>query len=420
MASRFLPPSQGRRARPNPATVPDGKKSSTVRPLSRGPGVLRDINSRAILQLLRAHNPCSRSDLARYSGLSVPTVASSLARLEHIGLVKRLGKGYSNGGRPPHLLRFNEEYGYVAGIDIDGNLIRVAMADLSGKVLGESAGEIGERSWPMAVVERMDSLLGALREELRIPAKRLMAVGVSAPGITDVNAGIVVSVPYMQGWENVPLARLLAEKVRVEVVVENVANLAALGEYSAGVAQGERNFVFVHMGRGVGAGLIVNGEVHHGPEWTAGEIGYLPVFGSPMPLVRKYQVGALEAAIGTCGIERQWRELAATQGREAEPLSAAEVLIRAGQGDPSARQIVEKTSEYLAMVCSYLSLILNCSLIVFGGELGVHSVLVQATAARLEEHDFAHPRLEVTQLGEKAPLTGALRLAMQQAETALP
>jgi glucokinase len=388
---------------------------------SRGPSVLRDINLRAVLQLLRVHNPCSCSDLARYSGLSVPTVASSVARLEHIGLAKRLGKGSSSGGRPPHLLRFNETYGYVAGIDISPNLIRVGIADLSGQLLGESTGEIGEKTWPMAVVERMVSLLAALREDLRIPAKRLLAVGVAAPGITDVDAGMVVSVPSMQGWENVPLGRLLAEKLRVQVIVENDVNLAALGEHTYGIAQGERNFVFVHIGRGVGAGLIVNGQVHHGPEWTAGEIGYLLVCGGSLQPVRKSQVGALEAAIGTSGIERQWRELAAQRGDGGrEDLGSGEILDRAAQGDPRAQRIVDKTSGYLAMVCSYLSLILNCSLIVFGGELGVHPALLQATSARLEEHDFAHPRLAITQLGTKAQLRGALRLALQSAEAALP
>jgi glucokinase len=400
--------------------VPTRSPSPRVKAASRGPSVLRDINLRTVLHLLRLHNPCSCSDLARYSGLSVPTVASSVARLEHIGLAKQLGKGSSSGGRPPHLLRFNEAYGYVAGIDVSANLIRVGIADLSGQLLGESTAETGEKTWPMAVVERMVSLLAALREELRIPAKRLLAVGVAAPGITDVDAGMVVSVPSMQGWENVPLGSLLAEKLRVPVIVENDVNLAALGEHSYGIAQGERNFVFVHIGRGVGAGLIVNGQIHHGPEWTAGEIGYLLVAGGSVQPVRKSQVGALEAAIGTSGIERQWRESIARSGEAGlENLTSGDILDRAALGDARARAIVDKAADCLALACSCLSLILNCSLIVFGGELGMHPALLQAASARLEEHDFAHPRLAITQLGAKAQLQGALRLALHSAEAAL-
>ncbi len=405
-----------------PATPTSARKSAGAKGgASRGPSVLRDINLRAVLRLLRAHSPCSCSDLARYSGLSVPTVASSVSRLEHMGLTKRLGKGSSSGGRPPDLLRFNESYGYVAGIEISDTRIRLSIANLTGEVIGESEGEIGEKSWPMAVVERMVSLLTALRESLRIPAKRLLAVGVAAPGITDVDAGIVVSVPTMQGWENVPLGRLLAERLHSQVIVENDVNIAALGEHSYGLAQGEPNFAFVHIGRGVGAGLIVNGQIHHGPEWTAGEIGYLPVPGSSVQAVRKSQMGALESAIGSGGVERQWRELIASNGSELEPsLCAVQILDRALEGDPMAQRIVANVSECVATVCSYLSLILNCSLIVFGGELGMHPALLQATSVRLEEHDFARPRLAITQLGAKAENRGALRIALQATEASLP
>jgi glucokinase len=379
------------------------------------------MNLRSVLQLLRQHSPCSCSDLARHSGLSVPTVANSVARLVRTGLAKRVGVRSSSGGRPARLLRFNEAYGYVAGVDIAERLIRVGIADLEGKLLGESASEIGENSRPMAVVELVVSLLARLRESLRIPAKRLLAVGAAAPGITNVHAGLVVAVPTMQGWENVPLGRLLAEKIRVPVIVENDVNLAALGEHWYGIARGERNFVFVHIGRGVGAGLFINGHLHRGVEWTAGEIGYLLVPSSGFQPVRKFQVGALEGAIGTRGIERKWRELVACSGAtELEALRAVEILDRAVQGDPLAQQIVDTVSEHLAMVCSHLSLILNCSLIVLGGELGLHPALLQATSARLEEHDFAHPRLAITELGAKAGFRGALRLALQAAEAGLP
>ena len=387
----------------------------------RGTSMLRDMNSRKILQLLRLHQPCSSSDLARFSGLSVPTVVSGVAKMEQIGLVKRVGKGWSSGGRPPDMLAFNESYGYVAGIEIGEGIIRAGIADLSGRMLDESEAELGDNSWPAAVIDKIAALLASLRESLRIPAKRLLSVGVSAPGITDVEGGIVVSVPAMQAWENVPLRRLLQEKVGLPVTIENDVNVAALGEHSYGVARGEANFVFLHIGRGLGAGLFVNGKLHHGPEWTAGEIGYLQLQAAAVQPVRKSQVGALEAVIGTAAIERQWREgLKSNDAHLPADLRSGQILDRALQGDLLAQQIVDTCSDYLAMTCSYLSLILNCSLIVFGGELGVHPALFDATVERLKGHDFARPRLAVTQLGMMAELRGALRLALQVAEAALP
>jgi glucokinase len=378
---------------------------------TRGLAVLRDINSRAILRLLRAHSPCSCSDLARYSGLTGPTVASSVARLEDLGLVKRLGAGNSSGGRPPFLLGFNERYGFVAGIDLTATSMRAGIADLSGKLLGRAEEKIGAKAWPAAVVERIAHHLAVLREELRIPAKRLLAIGVAASGITDVAAGVVVSVPTMPGWENVPLQRLIEAKTGVGAIIENDVNLAALAEHWHGVAQQEENFVFISVGRGVGAGLFINGRLHHGPEWTAGEIGYLLVPGAARQPIRRALSGSLEAAIGTAGIESQWR----SRG----PLSATEIMDRAATGDPAARRIVHKSAKLLAEVCSNLSLILNCPLIVLGGELGMCEPLFSETRALVEKNEFARPRLAISQSGENAPLLGALRLALQTAEPAL-
>jgi glucokinase len=378
---------------------------------TRGLAVLRDMNSRAILHLLRANTPCSCSDLARYSGLTAPTVASSVARLERLGLVKRLGAGNSSGGRPPFLLGFNERYGFVAGVDLTATGMRVGIADLRGKLLGQAEEKIGDRSWPAAIVERIAHHLAALREEFRIPAKRLLSIGVAAPGITDVAAGVVVSVPTMRAWENVPLRRLIEARTGVAVTVENDVNLAALAEHWHGVAQQEDNFVFIAVGQGVGAGLFINGRLHHGPEWTAGEIGYLLVPGAARQAIRRSQSGSLESAIGTAGIESQWRPRGA--------LCAKEIMERAASGDPPARRIVRKSAKILAEVCSNLSLILNCPLIVLGGELGMCEPLFSETRALLDKNDFARPRLSISQSGKDAQLLGAVRLALQGAEAAL-
>jgi glucokinase len=167
----------------------------------------------------------------------------------------------------------------------------------------------------------------------------------------------------------------------------------------------------------VGAGLIIDGQIHHGPEWTAGEIGYLPVPGCSVQAVRKSQMGALESAIGSVGIERQWREQVAANGSDpaASPF-ALQILDLALEGDPVARRILDNVSECVATVCPYFSLILNCSLIVFGGELGMHPALLQTVSVRLEDHDFARPRLAITQLGAKVENRGALRVALQAAD----
>ena len=373
------------------------------------PRLLRSINSQAVLQLLRDHSPCSCADLARLSGLSAPTVASSVALLESLKLVTRLGNGPSSGGRPPTLLEFNSTFGYVVGMEITATHIRTRIADLNGACAGEREEVIGKKSDPRSVVKQLARQFADLRSVLRIPAKRMLTAGVSAPGITDVDAGVVTFVSGMTNWEDVPLAELVKNETGLDTVVENDVNLSALAERWHGIAKDEKNFAFVSVGRGVGAGLFINGELFHGPEWTAGEIGYLYAPANGTSFTQKSRAGALETSIGSEGIEAQWLRAGRTP-----KLSALQILDLALTGDADAVQIVQREAAILAAVCTTLSLVINCPLIVMGGELGGHESLFRATASLLERNEFARPRLVVSPLGRDAALTGAVRLALQR------
>src|SRR5215472_14688013 len=109
------------------------------------PSHLRQVNARGLLRLLREHNPCSKADLVRLSGLSAPTVSSAVSHLESLGLIENLGEGESSGGRPPGLLRFNAGHGYVAGVDIGGTRLRMVLADLNGRVVTQWSTQFTEK-----------------------------------------------------------------------------------------------------------------------------------------------------------------------------------------------------------------------------------------------------------------------------------
>src|SRR4051812_42068798 len=115
------------------------------RTLPSRPSQLRQTNARGLLQLLQEHNPCSKADLVRYSGLSAPTVSSGIAHLEALGLVEQIGDGESSGGRPPAMLRFNSRHGFVAAADIGGTHIRMMLANLAGNVVTQSSFLLGAR-----------------------------------------------------------------------------------------------------------------------------------------------------------------------------------------------------------------------------------------------------------------------------------
>ncbi len=389
------------------------------------PGQLRQVNAREILRLLRSHNPCSCADLVRHSGLSAPTVSSTIEQLRQKGLVERIGPGASSGGRPPGMLRFNDTFGYVAGVDIGGTAVRVVLANLNGKVIGKWVGSLHEQSTPKHVAALIMSGIRRLQRRHRIPAKKLLAVAAGAPGITDARAGIVFSAPNLSGWKDVPLRQILEDCAKVPVAIENDVNLGALGESWSGTARGVKNFVFMAIGTGIGAGIFINGRLYHGSGWAAGEIGYLTVPGTEQTRLAIHRPGPLESVIGGKGIERMWRDMpnGSESGVHHPPsqLQATGIFDLAQSGDQKAGEVLLQTARILASAIADVSAILDTSLVVLGGRVGIHPALLEATQRILEQNDVARPKLAPSSLGQEAQLFGAIWLALKVAEhRALP
>jgi glucokinase len=384
------------------------------------PRLLRDFNAQQILRLLRMHGPCSRADLTRYSGLSAPTISSGVAYLKENGLVVAMGLGPSKGGRPPDLLRFNSKAAYVAGVDIGTSLVKIALADLDGNIAEKDAFRTHFRNTPDHVVSLISSGIQTLCKRKRIPAKRLLALAVGVPGITDVQEGSVLSAPILPRWRSVPLREIMQQKIGVRTLVENDVNLAALGEGRCGIARGVKNFVFLTVGTGIGAGIFINGHLYHGADWAAGEIGYLYVPGTEESPLTILKPGSLEGMIGAKAIERAWRNLAGGAGNGGSASSVrvdgGSILDMAENGNEAACKILSQTARILADAVTNLSVVLNPSLVVLGGRIGSRPTLFKAMRRIIERNEFCRPRLAVSTLATEASMLGAVHLALSAAE----
>jgi len=400
-------------------TAGDARWSSSDGGVGPGrPELLREVNARRVLRLLRLHGPCSRADLVRSSGLSAPTISSGVAYLEKHGLVEPIGPGPSSGGRPPDLIRFNSKLGYVIGADIGTSVLRVALADLTGAVIEQNAQRIDSRTTPARVTDLIRESIGRLQEGQRVPAEKVLGLAAGVPGITDARAGVVLSAPILSAaWQDVRLRELLETKTGIASVIENDVNLAALGESWRGTARSHANFVFLTVGTGVGAGIFINGRLYHGSDWAAGEIGYLYVPGTEETPLAIRQPGSLESIIGAAAIRQSWLKLAdGNQERGAgsrRRISVEEILDRAETGDSHASQVLQRTARILADAITNVSVVLNCSLIVLGGRVGSHPALFNATARIIQQNDFCRPRLALSALGGEAALFGSICLALK-------
>ncbi len=395
-----------------------------LRSVPARPSDLRQANARGLLQLLQAHNPCSKADLVRYSGLSAPTVSSGIARLEELGLVERLGDGKSNGGRPPGMLRFNAKYGYVASADIGGTKLRMMLTDLDGSVMARWSVLLGvKQKTPEGVCGLITEGLETMCRQSQTPLQKVLRLVAGAPGITNVTEGVVLSAPNMEGWENVPLRSLLEEQTKVSCSIENDTNLAALGEHWQGVAQGVEVFIFIALGTGVGAGIFLNGQLYHGAQWSAGEIGYFGVSGSERGPMRTREKGQLEQAIGGRGIQEEWlRALRAEDSQvegELTSLKATQVFDLAKEGDSKAIEVLRFAARILANMITDISLLLNLDMVVLGGGVGIHPSLSRETDNLVQRHEFARPVLRSSGLGTEAQLYGAIALGLRQVEAQL-
>lgn len=380
------------------------------------PPLIRQTNAQILLRLLRDEGPCSKADLVRASGLSAPSVTNVVTTLISTGLVEAVGEGNSTGGRPPDILRFKAEHGVVVGVEITRDSLRFLLADLNGGELARSQAPIDRsQSTPQRICRQISQEVRKLLRMKGVMGTQLATVTVGVPAIVNVDEGTVVALSALQNWKDVPLGPMLTREFKCRVVIDNDTNLAAEGEFHRGAAQGERDFVFVTIGEGVGAGIFLGGCLHRGSQWSAGEIGYLrvPAISRARPAI--YTYGELEKALSASGILKSWRGRGRSTGIRSGAGRAADVWDLAGAGNAVAERILKQRAVILADVILDLALILNPSLILLGGEVGNHPVLLHELETLLQGGEFPVVRVALGVLGSSAVLWGAACTALEPA-----
>jgi glucokinase len=322
----------------------------------------------------------------------------------------------SANGSPQEIL-MAPETGYVVGADIGGTSLRLALAGMDGEVVGKwKVSTAGIRD-PEVVVRLIHEGVEDLLQQKALSRSLLRAVAAGAPGVTNVDEGIVLATSYLMGWRNVGLRALLEASLGVPVAVENDVNMAAIAESEIGVAQGVRDFVFLAVGTGIGAGIVLNGRLFHGMSWSAGEIGYMLVPGTSVEPVERGKPGALEGIVGGEGIKTQWQSIwREDRTRLPKDLVATEIFDHALAGEALAQTVLQSTAQTLAYAIYNLAVVLNCPLFVLGGSVGLHPALWKLTQEILSQRDKrVQPRLLRSTLGSDAQVKGAIHLAIETA-----
>ncbi len=309
--------------------------------------------------------------------------------------------------------------GCVVGADIGGTSLRLALAGMDGKVLAKwKVSTAGIRD-PDVVVGLLQEGVDELLQQNRLSRSLLRAVAAGAPGVTNVDEGVVIATSYLMGWRNVPLRALLEARLGVPAAVENDVNTAAIAESQIGAGQGVRDFVFLAVGTGIGAGIVLNGRLFHGMNWSAGEIGYLLVPGTSVKPVETGEPGALESIVGGEGIKAQWQNLWREDLTQLpRDLVATQIFDHALAGDGLAQKVLNRSAQTLAYAVYNIAVVLNCPLFVLGGSVGMHPALWKSTQEILGQRDKrVQPKLVRSVLGPDAQVNGAICLALEAASS---
>ena len=315
-----------------------------------------------------------------------------------------------------------------AGIDLGGTKILVLIADSAGRIVGQARVATEASQGPEAVIARIAETTREAVREAKIDIAQVRAAGVSAPGPIDASAGVITDPPNLPGWHNVPLARVLSERLGVPTLLENDANCQGVAEHQFGAGRGYRHMIFVTISTGIGGGIIIDDKLYSGASGAAGEVGHI-IVAADGPSCGAGHPGCLEAYASGTAIAARARQLIAAGGlprtaRLAEhnpPLSAETVFLAAQQGETEAMSIIESAGRYLGIGLATMINAFNPQAIVIGGGLAnmgeaILGPAVETARSRAFAQSFMDVRIVEGELGERAAALGAIAVARNRAE----
>ncbi len=337
--------------------------------------IARRVNQGRILKLLRSEGPLSRAELARRLGLTKATVSRIIADLEAYNIVRPVGiVATQTSGRNPLLYEFNHNFAHVLGLEVRQLSLRGVVTNLEASPLHRTTLPLSD-SRVETVIDGLHTLLRHVHAELDTP--KLVGIGVGIPGICDMDSGKVILAENLD-WSDVPLLSLLEERFHIPIYIVNRANAAALGEKWYGGGKDVDSLVYVHVGSGIGAGIVQGGELVQGAKGAAGEIGHITIIPGG-PLCRCGKRGCLEALASTTAIVERMRVLTRVKrdtdfmnliGVPLEEMTPLHIAGAADAGHSLAIEVLQEAAEYIGIGIATVISLFNPQKVVVGGFAG--------------------------------------------------
>jgi predicted NBD/HSP70 family sugar kinase len=379
----------------------------------------RDINRRIMLNLIRRHQPISRAALARHSGLQPSTVSLITQQLIEEKWVTEGAIGHISRGRRPRFLHLNKERIGIIGINIRPATTTFALADIDANFLAQES---------LPTAQEPEQFIAELCQRVRNliqthPEISYEGIGVSLPGRIDLATQRLVFAPNL-GWRDVDLITPLEQATGLSVELENAANACALAEVWFGRnTEGVRNLIAVTVSEGIGAGMILNGQLVRGTTGVAGEFGHITIVedGLECPCGNR---GCWEVYASNSAAVRYYTQ-ATLRGRSGKagalPTESAptfdDILRLADQGDPKAIEAIDQMAHYIGAGVALLVVGLAPDVIVLVGEVTqfwgrIGPAIEKIVRSRTFTH--AQTRIVPTERAAHPRLRGTIGLVLQK------
>ncbi|SEK91827.1 Sugar kinase of the NBD/HSP70 family, may contain an N-terminal HTH domain [Streptacidiphilus jiangxiensis] len=371
---------------------------------------LHRANLERVLRAVRMAGSLTQAEIARSTGLSAATVSNIVRELSEAGTV--VVTPTSSGGRRARSVSLSADAGIVVGVDFGHSHLRVAIGNLAHRVLAEESEPIDTDASADQGFGRTEQLVARLLEQTGFPAEKVIGVGLGVPGPIDVETGALGSTAILPGWTGIAPAKELSRRLGMPVLVDNDANLGALGELVWGAGRGLSDLAYIKVSSGVGAGLVISGQIYRGPGGTAGEIGHITL-DEAGPVCRCGNRGCLETFVGARHI------LGLLQQSHGVDLTMPKVVQLAQRGDLGCRRVIADVGRQIGTGVANLCNLLNPRRVILGGDLAEAGDLVldpiRESVARYAIPSAAR-QLSVVPgtLGGRAEVLGALALVMSE------
>jgi predicted NBD/HSP70 family sugar kinase len=369
------------------------------------PPLLKNLNERTVLEAIRAAAPISRAEISRRAGISKPTVSLALQSLLEAGLVRETAP---DAGRPTYGAVYFEpvhEAALVVGLDLGARFLRGAICDLRGRIRARQDVEVDGAGADRAL-DAIEALHRSLVEAAGLPDAQIDGVVVGVPGVVERDGETVRVVSNVPDLEGRRYGAEVRDQLGLPVTIENDINLAALGEQWQGVARGVDNFAFLSIGTGLGAGIVLHGELHRGHHGASGEVDFVAAG-------RDQNVDPCAAALSA--LAARLAE-ASTDTVLVPPYDARAVFAAARAGDAVARAAVAEEARRIALHIAPIAAVADVGLVVLGGGIGANGdLLLDVVRPLLADWLPYPPRVEVSSLGDAAVLMGALAVGRRSA-----